>query len=164
MGTTPRGDPTMDRYRGHKLPVLVYRHPFQVGIGIALTAIGARALWFPASRPTSIDTLPEWLASGYAAALVIGGVGMVLGLVISSRTTWGLFVEQIGLWLASFGFLTYAGGLAWLGADPRTTMAIITMLALAGAFIVRSRAAMLDSQHSLLGIRQEKARRRGGEQ
>jgi len=154
----------MDRYRGHKLPVLVYRHPFQIGIGVALTAIGARSLWLPTTRPTSINSLPEWLAYGYATALVIGGVTMVLGLIINGRTTWGLFLEQIGLWLAAFGFGAYAAGLALLGPNPRTTMTIVTLLALALALVIRSRAAMLDSRYSLLGIRQEKARRRTGEQ
>lgn len=154
----------MDRYRGHKLPVLVYRHPFQIGIGVALTAIGARSLWLPTSRPSSIDSLPEWLAYGYATAIVVGGVSMILGLVISCRTTWGLFIEQIGLWLAAFGFGAYALGLLTLGPTPRTTMTIVTLLALAAALVIRSRAAMLDSRYSLLGIRREKARRHNGGQ
>lgn len=154
----------MDRYRGHKLPVLVYRHPFQIGLGIALAAIGSRSLWLPGTRPTSIDTLPEWLAYGYATTLLVGGISMVVGLVIQARTTWGLFLEQIGLWLAAAGFGAYAIGLIWIGATPRTTMAIITLLALTAALMIRSRAAMLDSRYSLLGIRQEKARRRNGEQ
>jgi len=155
----------MDRYRGHKLPVLVYRHPFQIGVGVALTVTGTQTLWFPGARPRSINVLPEWLAYGYGAALVIGGVAMVVGLVIACRTTWGLFLEQIGLWLGAFAFSAYGIGLVAVGGqNPRTTMIVVTLAALAAALVVRSRAAMLDSRYSLLGIRQEKARRHNGGQ
>lgn len=155
----------MDRYQGHKLPVLVYRHPFQIGIGVALAVIGMRTLWLPESRPASIDTLPTWLSFGYAAALLVGGAAMVVGLVIACRTTWGLFLEQIGLWLGAFAFGSYGLGLFAVGGyNPRTTMTVVTLAALAAALIVRSRAAMLDSRYTLLGIRQEKARRHNGGQ
>lgn len=154
----------MDRYRGHKLPVTLYRHPFQIALGVSLTIIGARNLINMHTQPESISTLPTWLATGYAGSLVAGGLGMVIGLVIARRTTWGLAIEQIGLWITAAGLTAYAIGLTATvtNAHARASMTILILLALAGACVVRSRAAILDARYSLQGIRQEAHRRNGG--
>lgn len=153
----------MDRYKGHRLPVMLYRHPFQLALGISLAVIGARHLINTHNQPSSIDALPTWLALGYAVALIVGGAGMVVGLVISGRTTWGLAIEQVGLWITAAGLLAYALGLGLATQfTARASMAVIILLALAGACLIRSRAAILDSRYSLQGIRAEVHRRNGG--
>lgn len=157
-----RGDPLMDRYRGHNLPVMLYRHPFQIALGVALATVGLRTIAFTATRPASIETLPDWLATGYAISLIIGGLGMTLGLVIAVRSTWGLAIEQFGLWLTAFGLTAYAVGLLATVPPARSSLVVVILLALATACIIRSRAALHDSRYSLRGIRQEANRRNGG--
>lgn len=153
----------MDRYRGHKLPVLLYRHPFQIALGVSLAIIGARNLIQAHTQPESISALPAWLSHGYGVALIVGGVSMTLGLIISARTTWGHVLEQVGLWIAAAGLTAYAIGLALAVAlSPRASMVIIILLALAAACVIRSWAAILDARYSLQGIRAEVHRRNGG--
>ncbi|WP_152203645.1 hypothetical protein [Georgenia thermotolerans] len=140
--------------------MVLYRHPYQLSIGVALAVMGTRNLLTPAALPSAIEALPVVVAYGYTVALTLGGIGMFLGPVINGRTTWGLFIEQIGLWFTAFAMGVYAAGLVVVIGSPRVAISVVLLCSLAFACVVRSRASVLDSGYTLHGVRTELARRR----
>jgi len=115
----PASTPTpARRSRRPRVPVVVYAHPFELGIGAAFVVLGARGLLGGHSSP-SVDSLPEVSLVLYRLAELLSGIGVIVGLAIRDKTI-GRAIERAACYVLGSALIAFAvlivgrnGSVAW---------------------------------------------------
>jgi hypothetical protein len=94
----PRRRPTV--------PVVVYAHPFELGIGAAFIILGAKGLVGGHSSP-SVDALPDLTLLLYRVAEVFAGAGILIGLAIRQQPI-GRAVERAACYVLGSALIAFA--------------------------------------------------------
>lgn len=100
------------------VPVVVYAHPFELGIGAAFVILGLKGLAGGASSP-SVDALPELSLILYRVAELLAGIGILVGLALRDEAV-GRAVERAACYVLGSALLAFAlllvgrnGSAAW---------------------------------------------------
>jgi hypothetical protein len=93
--------------RRRDLPVVLYAHPFELLVGVALIVIGLRAALEGTTTP-SVDSLPDLPLLLYRAATTVGGIGIVAGLLNRDRLRDGKAIERASLYVVSGAWFSYS--------------------------------------------------------
>lgn len=101
----------------YRMPLSVVEHPFEMLIaGLCVVTGPSLLLRGPTATPDTLDdTLPRWLVSGWALAIIMAGTLIILGKLYS------LFLERSGMAFFAAGALVYG-------------MTILTQLSPSGVF------------------------------
>lgn len=111
-----------ERFKGHKLPGILYAYPWEVITSLAQIGIGLAVVLVPGLRFFQLDSLTINLA--FAVILVLAGALTMVGL-IGYRRDWQAGVEQLGLWLGSAAMFSYALLILSAGADYAQFAAVV---------------------------------------
>lgn len=129
--TTP---PPTGRRRRFRIPVLLYAHPFEVCIGVAILILGGRALIEGATSP-SVDQLPDLPLLLYRVASTLGGLGLITGLLLRQHAL-GRAVERAGCYVLASALAGYAVlVIAYQGREDGFGVSIITTAIAAGCLL-----------------------------
>lgn len=98
--------PTTTRARRLRIPVVVYAHPFELGIGAAFVVLGLKGLLGGQSSP-SVDSLPEVSLLLYRLAELTAGIGVLVGLSIRQEAL-GRAVERAACYVLGSALIAFA--------------------------------------------------------
>jgi hypothetical protein len=133
---------------------LVENHPFEIGLSIALSLFGTRALITGLhTAPGSVQTLPLWLAILYCSLSVLGGVSVLAGLGLRIKVAWAYGLERFGLFVSASAWGAYILGLVLTPITGRSTLLILALLALCVGCILRSKAVDRKENATLNALR-----------
>lgn len=88
------------------MPVVVYAHPFELGIGAAFIVLGVKGLLGGHSSP-SVDSLPELSLLLYRVAELLAGIGVLVGLAIRQEAL-GRAVERAACYVLGSALIAFA--------------------------------------------------------
>lgn len=99
--------PPETRRRSFRLPVVLYAHPFELAFGTVLVLNGIKALLTGDLSPSVDAALPTFQLLAYRLMGLAGGIGVLVGLALRTRTI-GRTIERAALWLTASSYAAYA--------------------------------------------------------
>ena len=120
-----------------KVPVVVYAHPFELGIGAAFVVLGLKGLLGGHSSP-SVDALPELSLLLYRLAELAAGIGILVGLAIR-REAIGRAIERASCYVLGAALLAFAVLLVGRNGSAGWDVGLVTAF-IGAACIARGRA------------------------
>lgn len=124
-----------ERYKGHKIPPVLYAFPAETVIAAGLILSGALVLFYPGSG--FYNPPWPWFTIPFALLLVVAGVLTIVG-VTNYKSPWQAGVEQLGLWLTATCTAVYSLIIGITG--PQT--AVFTVITFAACSIISALRAM----------------------
>lgn len=88
------------------VPVVLYAHPFELGVGAAFVILGLRGIIAGTSGP-SVDALPEVPLLMYRVASMLAGAGIVVGLMLREHPV-GRAIERAACYVLASALLAFA--------------------------------------------------------
>lgn len=92
--------------KARRLPVIIYAHPFELGIGAAFVILGLKGLLGGHSSP-SVDALPDVSLIAYRLAELAAGAGILVGLAVRDKPI-GRAIERASCYVLGSALLAFA--------------------------------------------------------
>lgn len=123
----------------HRLPVVLYAHPIELALAVALTLAGLRSLIQSAAVPGSLEASASHLAVlAWQVGSVAGGLGLLVGL-LGRRRAFFRALERASCFIVGSVAAAYAVALAGTG-EPGATLSAGTLAAIAAGLLLRAQA------------------------
>lgn len=122
-----------------RLPVVLYAHPIELALAVALTLAGIRALIQHTATPASLEASASAVAViAWQVGSVVGGLGLLAGL-IGRRRRICRAIERASCYIVGSVAGAYAVALAATG-EPGATLTAGTLGAIAAGLVLRAQA------------------------
>lgn len=145
-----------NRYKNRLLPEVLYTRTLDWVVGLILLLSGVRVLVNGIeAQPALVESLPFILGTVYTVFLLIGGIAVLTGL-LGLKHFWAAGFVRSGMWFACSAFGAYGLLLAtqaFADPNPRTTLAMFTMIILSAGCAIRAHGLGIDSKANLAAVK-----------